>query len=108
MLLMERKQRSREFWEKAVEFTEASSLTQAQCAKKLGVGQHALSYWLCKLRRERRGAQRQGSLVPVKLLSAEPTLSQDLELDIERGLLRFSEKTSPTYVAQFVRALRQC
>jgi transposase-like protein len=107
MLLMERKQRSREFWEKAVEFAEASSLTQAQCAKKLGVGQHALSYWLCKLRRERRGAERQGSLVPVKILSAEPA-THGLELDIESGLLRFSEKTSPTYVAQFVRALRQC
>ena len=107
MQLMERKQRSREFWEKAVEFAEASSLTHAQCAKKLGVGQHALSYWLCKLRRERHGAERDGSLVPVKILSAEPA-TQGLELDFESGLLRFSEKTSPIYVAQFVRALRQC
>ena|SRR5690606_9856992 len=108
MLLMERKQRSREFWEKAVEFTEASSLTQAQCAKKLSVGQPALTYWLGKLRRERRGAGSQGGLVPVKVLSAGHAISQDLELDIESGLLRFSENTSPAYVAQFVRALRQC
>lgn len=108
MLLMERKLRSREFWEKAVEFTEASSMTQAQCAKKLGVGKPALTYWLCKLRRERSGVQRHGSLVAVKILSAEPATPQGLELDIESGLLRFSEKTSPAYVAQFVRALRQC
>ncbi len=105
---MKRTQRSREFWEKAVEYTESSGKTQAQCAKKLGVGHHALSYRRCKLRRERQGAPQQGELVPVRVLNSEPMMAHDLELDVASGLLRFSERASPEYVARFVQALRQC
>jgi len=105
---MKRKQRSREFWEKAVDFTEASSLTQAQCAEKLGVGQHALSYWQCKLRRERRERGEKGALVPVKVLETEPVAAMGLEFDLKDGLLRFSEGASPEYIADLARALRQC
>jgi len=105
---MKRTQRSREFWEKAVEYTESSGKTRVYCAKKLGVGQHALSYWLCKLRRERRDVPKQGALVPVRVLNADLKMAQDLELDVASGLLRFSERVSPEYVARFVQALRQC
>jgi len=105
---MKKKQRSREFWEKAVEFTEASSLTQGQCAQKLGVGHYALSYWQCKLRRERRERSEKGALVPVKVLKTEPVAAMGLELDLNDGRLRFSEQTSAEYIASLARAIRQC
>lgn len=76
---MKSKQRSREFWEKAVERSEASGKTRAQCARELGVGAPALSYWIYKLRAERQRSRTSSSraspcraLVPVRVIDAEP------------------------------------
>ena len=104
---MKRKHRSREFWENAVEYAEASGKTRAQCAKKFGVGEPALSYWVYKLRRERDNAGG-GALVPVRVITPEPVAPQHLELDVDGALVRFAEGTSPEYVAQIAEALRGC
>ena len=104
---MRQERKSREFWESAVEFVTASELTQAQCAQKLGVSQPALNYWLRKLRQKPR-THLQGNLVPVKVLHSEAGKRHELELDLEKGCLRFTEQASPEYVALLVRTLRQC
>lgn len=104
---MRQKQRSREFWENAVEYTEASGKPRAQCAKKLGVGEPALNYWIYKLRRERE-QNSAGALVPVRVITSGPVAPQHLELAVDGAFVRFAEGTSPEYVAQLAGALRRC
>ena len=105
---MKRKQRSREFWENAVDYVETSGETRAQCAKKFGVGEPALNYWIYKLRREREQSTAGGALVPVRVITPEAVAPQHLELAVDGAFVRFAEGTSPEYVAQLAGALRQC
>jgi len=103
---MKRTIRSREFWEKAVARAEASGLTRAVVANELGVGLAALTYWLGKLRAERR--QSEHPLVPVRVVTTEPVAQEQLELEVAGVVVRFSPGTSPEYVAQLAGALRAC
>lgn len=112
---MKSKQRSREFWEKAVERAEASSKTRAECARELGVGAPALSYWIYKLRGERRAGRKRSTrqepcraLVPVRVIDAEPTRSTALGLSIDGMVLRFEEGVSVEYIVGLAGALRRC
>ncbi len=102
---MKRKQRSREFWENAVEYAESSGETRSQCAKKLGVGEPALSYWVYKLRREREGGGG-GELVPVRVSTSAPVAAQYLELDAARsspsGDTNTARLASPSIPSQLV------
>lgn len=108
---MKSKQRRREFWERAVEQAESSGKTRAQCAKELGVGGPALSYWIYKLRSERRsssGTTPCRALVPVRVVESGPERSNGLVLEVDGMTVRFDEQTSVEYVARLAGALRQC
>lgn len=112
---MKSKQRSREFWEKAVERAETSNKTRAECACELGVGAPALSYWIYKLRAERRTRRNKSTrqepcraLVPVRVIDSEPTRSTALGLSIDGMVLSFEEGVSVEYIAGLAGALRRC
>lgn len=89
----------------------ASGKTRAQSAKELGVGAAALSYWICKLRKERGAGitkTRSRSLVPVRVLEAETARVAGLSLEVAGVVLRFEQETAVEYVGRLVGALRQC
>lgn len=111
LVAMKSKQRSREFWEEAVERAKTSGRTRAQSAKELGVGGAALSYWIGKLRKERgAGATkaRSRSLVPVRVVDAETARGAGLSLEVAGMVLHFEQEAGVEYIARLVGALRQC
>ncbi len=108
---MKSKQRSREFWEKAVARAESGGKTRAQVAKELGVGVPALSYWVYKLRSERGSRSTASScraLVPVRVVEPAPASGGRLSLEVEGMTLRFDEWTDVGYVARLAGAIRKC
>ncbi len=107
-----RQVRSRDFWEKAAAKAEASSERRADVARKLGVGQAALSYWIYKFRQERVGAlaTAPAKLVPVRLVESagRHEARSDLTLSVREFTLRFSGEAAPEYVARVAAALSRC
>jgi len=107
---MKSKQRSREFWEKAVARAESGDKTRAQVAKELGVGVPALSYWVYKLRLERKSPTKSTcrALVPVRVVEPHPASGGVLSLEVDGMTLRFDERTDVGYVARLAGAIRAC
>jgi hypothetical protein len=107
---MKSKQRSREFWEKAVARAESGGKTRAQVAKELGVGVPALSYWVYKLRSERKSPTTSTcrALVPVRVVEPHPASGGGLSLEVDGMTLRFDERTDVVYVARLAGAIRAC
>ncbi len=108
---MKRVQRSREFWEKVVAEADSSGLTRAKYAESVGVGQAALSHWLTKLRDKGEKAHptaKAARLMRVHVVDSKPRQDASLSLEFGGVIVRFSEGTSPQYVAQITASLRQC
>jgi transposase-like protein len=107
---MKNKQRSREFWEKAVERAESGGKTRAQVAKELGVGVPALCYWIYKLRSERSSPTTSScrALVPVRVVEPSSASSAGLSLEIDGMTLRFEQWTDVGYLARLAGAIRAC
>lgn len=90
---------------------DSSGLTRAKYAESVGVGQAALSYWLTKLRDKSEKTcptPKAARLMRVHLVDSKPRQDASLSLEFGGVIVRFSEGTSPQYVAQIVTGLRQC
>jgi len=110
---MKRAQRSETLWREIVAGANASGLTRAKYAEKMGIGQAALSYWLTKLKSEvpkseKHQKRTSGSLVPVGVVETRPTVGREITLSCGDAVLCFSEGTSVDYVAKLTAALRSC
>lgn len=111
IVLMKRAQRSREFWEKVVFEADSSGLTRAKYAESVGVGQAALSHWLTKLRdksEKTRPAAKAARLMRVHVVDNKPRQDAPLSLELGGVIVRFSEGTTPEYVAKLAKSLGQC
>lgn len=106
-------------WQALVARYEKSGMSQPMFAAQVGVGVHALRYWLYKLRAAAggRAATRSRSpvaraalgdlrLLPVELQQA-PADSPAVEIDIASLRLRVTSGADPRYVASLVGALRE-
>src|SRR5690606_23536694 len=105
---MRSKQRSREFWGKAVARAEAGGKTRTQVAKELGVGVPALSCWVYKLRGAPTTTSSCRALVPVRVVGPDPASGSGLSLEVSGMIVCFDERTDVEYVARLAEALRPC
>jgi transposase-like protein len=95
----------REVWERAIALIESGSTTRAEVAAKLGVSESAVGYWVTKLRREGKTAQR-AELLPVRVTGQ--IVSSAIEIRTGAVTISVREGTDVEYVAELVRALGSC
>lgn len=80
---MRGRRRPREEWEARVAAWRSSGLTQQRFADRKGIPASTLSWWSCRLRRERtRGGAR---LLPVRVVGAAPPGGGDFRVELARG-----------------------
>ena len=77
---MRGQKRSREEWARLVAEWRGSGLTQKGFARRKGIAAATLSWWSCRLRRERRGT----ALVPVQVIGGAAG-GEDFRLDLGGG-----------------------
>lgn len=99
------RERGRAFWER-VAADAARCGSQSEAARRHGVSQSGLGYWVRKLAAEKaRPAEPQ--LLPVRVTSAV-ALPRRLGLVVDDLRLEFDEGAEPAYIAAVARALRAC
>lgn len=97
--------KSRAFWERVVAEAEACG-SQSEAARRHGVSQSGLGYWVRKLVAERPRAA-EPRLLPVRVTGTVP-MPRRMGLIVDDLRIEFDEGTEPAYLAAIAKALRGC
>lgn len=96
--------KGRAFWERVVADAEACG-SQSEAARRHGVSQSGLGYWVRKIEAE-RSRRPEPQLLPVRLTS--PVAARRCGLVVGDLRVDFDEGTDPGYLAVLATALRAC